>query len=129
MKKHEFEYLKEHFSESNEFIELSMKNGKETVLIIREKECTVVNLFITKDGNKQRYIETHEIIDEFILPCNQKVVKDDFALSGKYILNDKFIDVASKESKKKFEDVLERYGNIIENTNRRFLNKIVGFRT
>lgn len=129
MKKNEKLYLKEHFSEADEFIEVSMQNGKETVLITEDKACKIVNLFIKKDKTKQKYIETHEIIDEFILVPNEKVVKDDFALSSKYNSNGKIIDIASKESKHKFEEILEKNGNVIENTNRSFLNKIIGFRT
>lgn len=129
MKRNEKVYLKEHFSEADEFIEVSMKNGKETVLITEDKVCKIINLFIKKDKTKQKYIETHEVIDEFILIPNEKVVKDDFALSSKYNTNGKIIDIARKESKNKFEEILVKNGNVIENTNRSFFNKIIGFRT
>ncbi|MDW5472019.1 hypothetical protein [Staphylococcus equorum] len=129
MRRNEKEYLKEHFSEADEFIEISMQNGKETVLIIEDKACKIVNLFIKKDKIKQKYVETHEIIDEFILIPNEKVVKDDFVLSSKYNSNGKIIRITSKESQNKFEEILEKNGNIIENTNRSFFNKIIGFRT
>lgn len=129
MKRNEKVYLKEHFSDADEFIEVSMKNGKETVLITEDKVCKIINLFIKKDKTNQKYIETHEVIDEFILIPNEKVVKDDFALSSKYNSNGNIINISSKESKNKFEEILEKNGNFIENTNRSFLNKIIGFRT
>ncbi|MFQ3871295.1 hypothetical protein ABLV94_15260 [Staphylococcus sp. Mo2-7] len=100
MRRNEKEYLKEHFSEADEFIEISMQNGKETVLIIEDKAFKIFNLFIKKDKIKQKYVETHEIIDEFILIPNEKVVKDDFVLSSKYNSNGKIIRITSKESQK-----------------------------
>ncbi|MFQ3790892.1 hypothetical protein AABD37_02425 [Staphylococcus nepalensis] len=129
MKEHEIVYLKDNFSDADQFIELTMKNGKETVLVCKGKECIIINLFIKKDEYKKKYVETHETIDEFTLTSNEKIVKDNFALSSKYNLNGKNIDISSDESKNKFEKLLIENGNTIENTKRNFINKIVGFRT
>ncbi|MBO1214128.1 hypothetical protein J3T78_02560 [Staphylococcus nepalensis] len=129
MKEHEIVYLKENFADADQFIELTMKNGKETVLVCKGKEFKIINLFIKKDEHKKKYVETHETIDEFTLTSNEKIVKDNFALSSKYNLNGKNIDISSDESKNKFEKLLIENGNTIENTKRNFINKIVGFRT
>lgn len=129
MKEYEIEYLRNTFSDANQFIELTMKNGKETILICKDEECTIINLIIKKDENKKKFVKSHEVIDEFMMLSNKKVVKDNFALSSKYNLDGKIIEINSDESKIQFEKLLVENGNTIEKTNRSFFNKIVGFRT
>lgn len=129
MKEFVLVYLKKHFSDADQFIELAMKNGKETILICKDEECTIINLIIKKDEDKKKFVKSHEVIDEFTLLSNKKVVKDNFTLSSKYNLDGKIIEISSDESKIQFEKLLVKNGNAIEKTNRNFFNKIVGFRT
>ena len=82
-----------------------MKNGKDTILIYKDKKCTIVNLIIGKDKNKKKIVKSHEVIDEFTLLTNEKVIKDKFVLSSKYNLNGKIIEIMDDESKIQFEEL------------------------
>lgn len=130
-------YIDSNFKDTFEvLIEVDMINGKHTLLGIKNNQGCYINLFVEKqevksgDNKKKiKFIERHEVFDTFQLPQDSKVLKDNFALTTKYSFGENNVFISKKESKNIFENYLNNKNNSIKDTNRKFINKVLGFRS
>lgn len=117
-------------------IEVDMLNGKPTLLGIKNNTGYYINLFIERkevqNGDKKekiKFIDRHETLEKIQLPCDKEIIKDNFAMTTKYSFDETDVFISQKESKINFEEYLKSNDNNIADTNRKFINKILGFRS
>lgn len=127
MKKRRLEYLSEKFGINCIFIELS---SLDEFLIIDEYQKTIIEIRYRemKNDTNDKYISDHTVISTFPLPNEKNIIKDKFFLNTKYTLPDRTVSVSPSDNQK-FEEILVKNDNTIVDTNRKFKNKILGFRS
>ncbi|RIM81939.1 hypothetical protein BU107_14210, partial [Staphylococcus xylosus] len=127
MKKRRLEYLSEKFGVNCIFIELS---SLDEFLIIDEYQKTIIEIRYRemKNDTNDKYISDHTVISTFPLPNEKNIIKDKFFLNTKYTLPDRTVSVSPSDNQK-FEEILVKNDNTIVDTNRKFKNKILGFRS
>lgn len=128
MKKFTSDYLYKKFDRDTKFFELA--SGANKFLAINEIDYTVieVKLNILEDAHKNKYVSNHQLLDQFSLPIDTVITRDKFFLSINYSLNGKRINIHHSD-RHDFENLLIRNNNSLKDTNRKFRNKIFGFRS
>lgn len=135
MNKREKAYVTENMNLGQDLVvEVSESKVTGTVLMfIKGNQGTIYKLNEIKvekdDKTKEKVIDGYEKIRTITLPTNQEVTKDKLALSTDYIFNGEKVKVIMSDDTKKFEQYLLDNGNTIVDTERKFKDKILGFRS